>query len=238
MIQMWTKTNSEGLGALPRHVSAIKCSPIVRVSINLLYNFSPTDACVYWSVICEAGTALCYVRAYLRAAYHAWTHVRACIVNASGSNYDATPSKLSICMLCACHWSDSTVECLLQRRRTRVVCVRAYNNQWAIVGARDRLGAYSQGRSVPYARTSSCASISIWQFKNNSNMNTGVARIFVGGHPADAAKPASAVHTCEAVAGSWGSVSTPAVGRVMDGALERSENSKKLGEMTFGGGFL
>ena len=51
----------------------------------------------------------------------------------------------------------------------------------------------------------------------------------------------SVVHTFEAVAGSWGSVSAPAVNRVMGGAQERNRNKnrkKNLGEMTFGGGFL
>ena len=49
---------------------------------------------------------------------------------------------------------------------------------------------------------------------------------------------ASVVHTFEAVAGSRGSVSAPAVSRVMGGAPERNKNSKNIGEMTFGGGFL
>ena len=35
---------------------------------------------------------------------------------------------------------------------------------------------------------------------------------------------ASVVHTVEAVAGSWGSVSAPAVSRVMGGAPERNKN--------------
>ena len=48
----------------------------------------------------------------------------------------------------------------------------------------------------------------------------------MGGHPADATQPASAVHTFEAVAGSWGSVSTPAVSRVMSGAPERKKLQK------------
>ena len=38
---------------------------------------------------------------------------------------------------------------------------------------------------------------------------------------------ASVVHTSEAVAGSWGSVSDPAVSRVMGGASERNKNMKK-----------
>ena len=62
------------------------------------------------------------------------------------------------------------------------------------------------------------------------NFGSGcVARIFVwGDHPADATQPASAMHTFEAVTGSWRSVSTPAVRRVMSGAPERNKNSKKL----------
>ena len=39
---------------------------------------------------------------------------------------------------------------------------------------------------------------------------------------------ASVVHTFEAVAGSRGSVSAPAVSRVMGGAPERNKNSKKI----------
>ena len=38
---------------------------------------------------------------------------------------------------------------------------------------------------------------------------------------------ASVVHTFEAVAGTWGSVSAPAVSRVMGGAPNRNKNSKK-----------
>ena len=51
---------------------------------------------------------------------------------------------------------------------------------------------------------------------------TGVARIFVwvGGHLADATSHASVAHSFEAVAGSWGSVSAPAVNRVMGRATE------------------
>ena len=52
---------------------------------------------------------------------------------------------------------------------------------------------------------------------------------------------ASLMHTFEAVAGSRGSgcdVSAPAVSRVMGGAPERNKYSKKIGEITFGGGFL
>ena len=39
---------------------------------------------------------------------------------------------------------------------------------------------------------------------------------------------ASVVHTLEAVAGSWGSVSARAVSRVMVGAPERNKNSQKI----------
>ena len=57
----------------------------------------------------------------------------------------------------------------------------------------------------------------------------GVARIFVWG----ATRPtppslASVVHMFEAVAGSWESVSAPAVSRVMGGAPERNKNSKQI----------
>ena len=38
---------------------------------------------------------------------------------------------------------------------------------------------------------------------------------------------AAVVHTCEVVASSWGSVSAPAVNRVMDGAPERKKTVKK-----------
>ena len=71
---------------------------------------------------------------------------------------------------------------------------------------------------------------------------TGVARIFVWGggtrpmppgrcHPVDATRPmppslASVVHTFEALASSWGSVSAPAVSRIMGGA--QSEKNCKI----------
>ena len=45
---------------------------------------------------------------------------------------------------------------------------------------------------------------------------------------------ASVVYTFEALAGSWGSVSTPAVSRIMGGA----QREKNIGEMTFGGGIF
>ena len=60
---------------------------------------------------------------------------------------------------------------------------------------------------------------------------TGVARIFFGGGGATRPTPPSlalVVHTFEAVAGSRGSVSAPAVSRVMGGAPERNKNSKKI----------
>ena len=46
---------------------------------------------------------------------------------------------------------------------------------------------------------------------------TGVARIFVGGGPCTPPSLASVVRIIEAVAGSWRSVSAPAVSRVMSG---------------------
>ena len=49
---------------------------------------------------------------------------------------------------------------------------------------------------------------------------------------------ASVVHTFEAVAGSWGSMSAPAVSRVMGGAPERIKIAKNIGGMTFVEGFL
>ena len=49
---------------------------------------------------------------------------------------------------------------------------------------------------------------------------------------------ASVVHTFEVVVGSWGSVSVPAVSRVIGGAPERNKNSKKYRGNDFGGGFL
>ena len=39
---------------------------------------------------------------------------------------------------------------------------------------------------------------------------------------------ASVMHTFEAVAGSWGSVSAPAVRRIMGGATEQNKNTKKI----------
>ena len=70
-------------------------------------------------------------------------------------------------------------------------------------------------------------------------MYTGVAIIFFwGGHLADATQPESAVHTFEAVAGSWRSVSTAAVSKSYEWSPRAENNSKKLGEITFGGGFL
>ena len=57
---------------------------------------------------------------------------------------------------------------------------------------------------------------------------TGVARIFLGGPPGQTPPSlASVVHTFEAVAGSRGSVSAPAVSIVMGGAPGRNKNSKK-----------
>ena len=59
--------------------------------------------------------------------------------------------------------------------------------------------------------------------------HTGVARIFVWGATWPTPPSlASVVHTFEAVAGSQGSVSAPAVSRVMGGAPERNKNSKKI----------
>ena len=63
---------------------------------------------------------------------------------------------------------------------------------------------------------------------------TGVARIFVwGGTRPTPPSLASVVHTFEAVVGSWGSVSAPAVSRVMGGAPERIKIAKNIGGMTF-----
>ena len=53
-------------------------------------------------------------------------------------------------------------------------------------------------------------------------------------HPADATQPASVGYTFEALAGSWVSVSAPAVSRIMGGA----QSEKNIGEMTFGGGIF
>ena len=48
---------------------------------------------------------------------------------------------------------------------------------------------------------------------------------------------ASVVHTFQAVVGSWGSMSAPAVSRVMGGAPERNKNSNtNIDEITLGGG--
>ena len=53
---------------------------------------------------------------------------------------------------------------------------------------------------------------------------TGVGRVFVWGTSGHASR----VHTFEAVAGSWGSVSAPAVSRVVGGSPERNKNSKQI----------
>ena len=59
-----------------------------------------------------------------------------------------------------------------------------------------------------------------------------MARIFVGGGGGDTRltppRLASVMHTLEAVAGSWESVSDRVVGRVMGGAPERNKNSNKI----------
>ena len=57
--------------------------------------------------------------------------------------------------------------------------------------------------------------------------STGVTRIFDWGGGTRPTPPslASDVHTFEAVAGSWGSVSASAVSRVMDGAPEQNTKS-------------
>ena len=62
-------------------------------------------------------------------------------------------------------------------------------------------------------------------------------------HPADATRPmppslASVVYTFEALAGSWGSVSAPAVSRIMGGAQSENKLQTNIGEMTFGGASL
>ena len=49
---------------------------------------------------------------------------------------------------------------------------------------------------------------------------------------------ASVVYTFEALAGSWGSVSTPAVSRIMGGAQSENKLQKNIREMTFGGGIF
>ena len=84
---------------------------------------------------------------------------------------------------------------------------------------------------------------------NSYVAHTGVAMIFVWGgapgrcHPVDATRSmppslASVVYTFEALAGSWGSVSDPAVSRIMDGAQSETKLQKNIGEMTFGGGIF
>ena len=59
-----------------------------------------------------------------------------------------------------------------------------------------------------------------------STPNTGVAKILCLGAGVGGGGGAI-VHTFEAVAASWGSVSVLAVGRVMGGDPERNKNSKK-----------
>ena len=58
----------------------------------------------------------------------------------------------------------------------------------------------------------------------------------LGGGPPGRCHPA--LHTFEALAGSWGSVSVPAVSRIMGGAQSEKELQKNVGEMTFGEVFL
>ena len=60
---------------------------------------------------------------------------------------------------------------------------------------------------------------------------TGVARIFVWGHPVDVSRPCIS----RAYVWSWESVSAAEVSRVMGGAPEWIKN---IGEITFRGGFL
>ena len=62
-------------------------------------------------------------------------------------------------------------------------------------------------------------------------------------HPVDATRPmppslASVVYTFEALAGSWGSVSAPAVSRIMGGAQSGKKLQNNVGEMTFGGRYF
>ena len=57
---------------------------------------------------------------------------------------------------------------------------------------------------------------------------TGVTRILFGGHLADATLSCISRDTFVAVAGSWGSVSAPAINGVMGGASERNKNSKQI----------
>ena len=59
-----------------------------------------------------------------------------------------------------------------------------------------------------------------------------------GGHLADATQPVSAVHTFEAVTGSWRSVSAPAVSKSYEWSPRAEKNSKKLGEMNLGRVFV
>ena len=61
-------------------------------------------------------------------------------------------------------------------------------------------------------------------------------------HPVDATRPMppslAVVYTFEALAGRWGSVSAPAVSRIMGGAQSETKLPKNIGEMTFGGGIF
>ena len=64
-------------------------------------------------------------------------------------------------------------------------------------------------------------------------------------HPVNATRPmrpslASVVYTFEALAGSWVSVSAPAVSRIMGGGQSEKKLPQNigLGEMTFGGGIF
>ena len=69
--------------------------------------------------------------------------------------------------------------------------------------------------------------------KGGGAVVAGVARIFVGGGGTRSTPPSltSVVHMFDAVAGRWGSVSAPAVSRVIDGA-QSEKNDFFLGEMT------
>ena len=49
---------------------------------------------------------------------------------------------------------------------------------------------------------------------------------------------ASVVYTFEALAGSWGSVSAPAVSRIMGGAQSETKLQQNIREMTFEGGIF
>ena len=66
-----------------------------------------------------------------------------------------------------------------------------------------------------------------YQYTRYTRSGNAVARIFFffwgGGSRPMPPSLASVVHTFEAVAGSWRSVSIPAVGRVMSGAPERKK---------------